>query len=355
MNRPLAALCIIAAVAACVVGGCDRAKPAPEQGSQAKAGPAAPGAGKSVPVFAVIPKQKDNPVFSYAKAGALAKGRELGVEILWDGPERNDEVKQAQLVETFIRRGVDGIAISCSNPDVLRKPIDKAVAKGIPVVTWDSDSPRSARAAFFGVNDYQAGRLIAQELAALLQGKGTVALMSGVQGAQNLTLRLKGAKDVFAEKHPGIQVVTTAYCDDDVPKSVQLISSVMKEHPDLGGWGMVGGWALFARNGLNAVDPAKTKVVSVDPLPECWPWIEKGKAQVMIGQKVFDWGGRSVELLHKLHLGQPLAEADEKGFVDSGVDIVVLDKTKMSDPSRYISLAEYKQMFKAKQAAATAK
>ncbi len=327
-------------------------KPAPPSGENKKAAAAPEQPAKPQIVFAVIPKQKDNPVFSYAKAGAMAKAKELGVQVIWDAPERNDEIKQAQIVETFIRQGVDGIAISCSNPDVLRKPIDKAAAKGIPVVTWDSDSPKSKRQAFFGVNDYKAGQIIAEELGALLNGKGKIAIMSGVQGAQNLTLRVQGVLDVIKKKYPGMKVVATVYCDDDVPKSVQLVKSVMNEHPDLAGWGMVGGWPLFAKNGLDAITPGKTKVVSVDPLPECWHWIEDGYAQVMIGQKVFDWGAKSVELLYKLHKGEPLKEADKNGFVDSGVDLVVLDKTKFKHPERYMSLAEYKAMFKARQAAA---
>ena len=326
--------------------GCERVeRPEPQAGSGSTPAPG------QKPIFAVIPKQKDNPVFSYAKAGAMAKAKELGVEVIWDAPERNDEIKQAQIVQTFVRQGVDGIAVSCSNPDVLKMPIDAAVDKGIPVVTWDSDSPNSKRVAFFGVDDYQAGRIIAEELGALLDGKGTIAIMTGVQGAQNLTLRVQGIKDVIQEKYPGLQIVSTAYCDDDVPRSVQLVKSVMSQHPDLGGWGMVGGWPLFAKNGLDAITPGKTQVVSVDPLPECWHWIERGYAQVMVGQKVFDWGGKSVELLHKLHRGEKLAEADDKGFVDSGVDLVVLDKSKVKDASRYQSLAEYKSMFEARQAA----
>ena len=340
---PRQRIAIVLAAAAAIAAGCQKAdQPAAGGKTQAKA----------KAVFAVIPKQKDNPVFSYARAGAMAKAKELGVEVIWDAPERNDEVKQAQILETFVRQGLDGIAVSCSNPHVLKKAIDKAADAGIPVVTWDSDSPESKRSAFFGVNDYECGRIIGEELGQQIGGKGKVALMSGVQGAQNLTTRLKGCTDVFKAKYPDIKVVTTAYCDDDVPKSVLLITSVMAEHPDLAGWGMVGGWPLFAKNGLNAITPGKTKVVSVDPLPECWPWIEKGYAQVMIGQKVFDWGGKSVELLNKLHKGEKLAEADAKGFVDSGVDIVVLDKTKVKDPSRYISLADYKAMFTQRQAAA---
>lgn len=304
------------------------------------------------PVFAVIPKQLDNPVFNYAKAGAMAKEKELGVEVKWNAPVRNDEVKQAQIVETFIRMGVDGIGISCSNPDVLARPIDEAARVGIPVVTWDSDSPNSKRKFFFGIDDREAGEVIGEELGKLVDGKGKVALLSGVQGAQNLTTRLEGVKGVLSKKCPDVEVVTTVYCDDDVPKSVTLVESVMASHPDLAGWGMVGGWPLFAKNGLNALTPGRTKVVAVDPLPDVWHWIENDYAQVVIGQKVFDWGGRTVELLLKLHRGEEVPEADEKGFVNSGLDIVVLDKSRFSPQERYISLQEYKKMFEEKQKAA---
>ncbi len=296
--------------------------------------------------FAIIPKQLDNPVFNYAKMGALGAAAKLGnVEIYWNAPETNDEAKQAQIFETYVRQKVDGIAVSCVNAEIMRRVIDKAVEQGIPVVTWDSDSPNSKRQAFYGMDDYEAGKTIGEELAKLIGGKGKVAILSGVQGAQNLTTRIQGVQDALKE-YPDIRVVTTVYCNDDATRAESLINSVMQQHPDLAGWAMVGGWALFTKTGLNGIKPGVTKVVSVDPLEgNPWMWIEKGYVQVCIGQKVFDWGAKSVEMLYNLAQGRGIPQADEKGFVNSGLDIVVLDKTKFADPSRYISLEDYKKMF----------
>lgn len=296
--------------------------------------------------FAIIPKQLDNPVFNYAKLGALGAANKLGnVTIYWDAPQTNDETKQAQIFETYVRQKVDGIAVSCVNAEIMRRVIDKAVEQGIPVVTWDSDSPNSKRQAFYGMNDYEAGKALGEELALLLNGKGKVAILSGVQGAQNLTSRIQGVMDVL-NTYPNIRVTTTVYCNDDATRAESLINSVMRQHPDLAGWAMVGGWALFTKTGLSGIKPGVTKVVAVDPLEGYpWMWIEKGYVQVCIGQKVFDWGAKSVEMLYHLAQGRGIPQADEKGFVNSGLDIVVLDKSRFTDPSRYISLEDYKKMF----------
>jgi len=300
------------------------------------------------PRFVVMPKQLDNPVFNYARIGAMEKARELGVELIWSAPVSNDEAKQAELLRSFIAQKVDGIAVSCTNPEILSGPINDAVAAGIPVTTWDSDSPNSKRKAFFGLDDYKAGEIIARELGELIGGRGKVAVLSGVPDATNLVSRVKGVSDSMARHSPGVKLLPTVFCHDDVDKAVQAVESTMRSNPDLAGWAMVGGWPLFSASGLNSVDPAKTKVVAVDPLKEVWPWIEQGKLQVGVGQKVFDWGAKSVELLWRLHRGEPIPELKNGWFVDSGVDLVVLDPKKFAHPERYISLADYKKMFESR-------
>ena len=92
--------------------------------------------------FAVIPKSLDLPVFNYAKIGAEREAKALGgIEVIWRGPENADQLRQKEILESFITQHVDGIAISCLNGDFLTETIDKAVDAGIPVVTWDSDAP----------------------------------------------------------------------------------------------------------------------------------------------------------------------------------------------------------------------
>lgn len=330
--------------------GC--APPPPEDAGDAN-GPApevvegAPAPDRALTI-AVIPKQLDNPVFGYAQQGARRAAQELGLTLEWNAPARNDEAKQVDIFNTFVEQKVDGIAVSCINPEIMGRAIDDAIAAGIHVVTFDSDAPQSKRDAFYGIDDRATGKLLGEELAALLPDGGKVAILSGVQGAQNLADRCAGALEALTT-NPKLTVVDTYYCNDDLAKSVQIVTDVMAQHPDLAGWLMVGGWPLFTNDGLGAITPGQTKVVAVDPLPDAQHWIADGYVQVCVGQKVFGWGEESVKLLHTLCTGGTL-ETREGGFVDSGVDIVVKDKTgRYADP-KYTALDEYAKQFEATEA-----
>src|SRR6476646_6785505 len=83
---------------------------------------------------ALIPKSLDIPVFNYANAGAQRTGKELGVDVIYRGPDTADPLKQKEVLESFITQKVDGIAISVTNAEFLKSTIDKAVDAGIPVV-----------------------------------------------------------------------------------------------------------------------------------------------------------------------------------------------------------------------------
>jgi len=266
--------------------------------------------------FAVMPKSLDLPVFNYAKVGAEREAASLGnVEVIWRAPETADQLRQKEILESFITQKVDGIAISCTNGDFLTDTINRAVDAGIPVVTWDADAPRSKRAAFYGVDDVAAGRIMGEQAATLLGGKGTVALITSI-GAVNLLRRLDGVKESLA-KHPGIRIVEEYDIKEDAVRCAEIIAAGTNRYPDLGAWISVGGWPVFTRNALAAV-PATTKVISFDTIPPAPDLLKAGKVQVLLGQKYFGWGSEPVRMLADIKAGRPPASA----IVDSGVDVV---------------------------------
>lgn len=266
--------------------------------------------------FALIPKSLDIPVFNYANQGAQRVANDLGVEVIYRGPERADELKQKEVLESFITQKVDGIAISVLNADFLKSTIDKAVDAGIPVVTWDSDAPTSKRLAFYGVDDFRAGQIMGEEVGKLLDGKGTVAFITSL-GATNLQLRLDGAMDAL-KKYPGIKVVDTFDIKEDSIRCTELIATGTNRYPDLGAWISVGGWPVFTQAALAPVDPAKTKFVTFDTVEAAPALIRAGKVQVAIGQKYFGWGSESITLLNDIVHGK----MPPQKVIDSGVDIV---------------------------------
>ena len=270
--------------------------------------------------FAFIPKAVHIPVFNYARIGAERAAKQMGgVEIIWRGPESTDEIRQKELLESFIAQHVDGIAISCLNGDLLTDAIDRAVDAGIPVVTWDSDAPRSKRQAFYGVNDVEAGRALGDGLAKLLHNRGRVAIITSL-GADNLQKRLDGAKDVL-KTYPDIQIVEVFDVRDDAVRVAEVIASAAQRYPDLDGWLSVGGWPVFVRNALDPVDSARTKVVAFDTIPPAPDLLRAGKVQLLVGQKYFGWGEESVKLLKRIIGG----ERPTQPYQYSGMDVVTRD------------------------------
>ena len=271
--------------------------------------------------FALIPKALDIPVFNYANKGAQRTAAELGnVEVSYYGPANADPLKQKEILESFISQKVDGIAISVLDADFLTSTIDKAVEAGIPVVTWDSDAPKSKRVAFYGVDDYKSGQIMGERAAELLNGKGTVAFLTSL-GANNLMRRMDGAKDALA-KYPGIKIVETFDIKEDSVRCAELIATGTNRYPDLGAWISVGGWPVFTANALAPVDPARTKFISFDTNPPAPDLLKAGKVQVLLGQKYFGWGSEPIKILVDLIRNgrQPATP-----IIDSGVDVVTID------------------------------
>jgi ribose transport system substrate-binding protein len=269
--------------------------------------------------FAVIPKALDLPVFDYARIGAERAAKALGnVEVIWRGPETGDQLKQKEILESFITQRVDGIAISCLNGDFLAETINKAMDAGIPVVTWDADAPTSKRIAFYGVDDKAGGRILGEEAAKQLNGKGTVALMTTF-GATNLQRRLDGVLEVLA-KYPDIKVIETFDVKEDTVKAAELIATGSNRYPNLGAWISVGGWPVFTRNALTPV-PKTTKVFAFDTIQPAPTLLKEGKVQILIGQKYFGWGEEPVKMLAGIKAGRMPTQT----IVDSGVDIVRAD------------------------------
>src|SRR5262249_3684562 len=107
--------------------------------------PARPGASSRRIVVAMMPKAKGDPYFVSCRAGAEEAARALGVDLIWDGPTSLDAAKQNELVEDWITRKVDVIAVAVENRAGISTVLRKARRNGIRVLTWDADAEPDAR------------------------------------------------------------------------------------------------------------------------------------------------------------------------------------------------------------------
>jgi ribose transport system substrate-binding protein len=250
----------------------------------------------------VVAKSQSNPVFQAAHQGARDAARELGdkygvdVTVNIQTPPNEDAQKQADAIEQLARQGADGIAVSCSDANACTPAIDKAVQAGAVVITFDSDAPRSKRLAYYGTDDKTCGERVMDELAKVMGGKGTVAILAGNQAAPNLRTRAQAVKDTAAGKYPDIKIIDTYYHQETPEQAAAEVQRQQTAHPEINGWAMIGGWPLFTRDALKW-EPGTVKVVSVDALPAQLSYLEDGHVQVLLAQDCYGWGYKSVQML----------------------------------------------------------
>lgn len=159
--------------------------------------------------IAVIPKGTTHSFWKSVEAGAKKAGAELGVEILWKGPlKEDDRAQQIGVVQQFVGSGVSAIVLAPLDDMALRTPVRSAAERGIPVVIFDSGLKGEAGrdfVSFVATNNQTGGRLGGEELARLLGGQGKVVLLRCVEGSDSTSQREAGFLEVM-KQHPGITI-----------------------------------------------------------------------------------------------------------------------------------------------------
>jgi rhamnose transport system permease protein len=208
----------------------------PGAGSPAAAGPgAAPGEpGGRRPVVAMMPKAKGDPYFISCRAGAEEAAKELGVELIWDGPTGLDAARQNELVENWITRKVDVIAVAVENRGGISSVLRKARERGIKVVTWDADAEPDARDYFVNQATPEGiANTLTDEAARLLDGAGEFAIITGALSAANQNEWIAFIKKRLADKHPNLKLATIRPSDDDRDKAFGETQTIMRVYPNV--------------------------------------------------------------------------------------------------------------------------
>ena len=266
------------------------------------------GAKKEI-VIAVVPQDLVNPVFLPAKVAAEQVGKELGIKVEWLATVRHEASEQVGLIEGLIERKVDGIALSCVTPEALEAVLKRAIAAGIRVCTFDSDSPESGRSFYAGTANYQAGTVCGEEMIKLYKNinlpQVRVAQLEGIVGA----FEMEGRKNGFADavKGTNIRVIYSGPCDDDIDKSVEIIESYTRAHGnEFEAWYFAGGWpyvvnpdAMPVVNAWRASSP-NHKIVTMDVFPSSMEFFDRDLLDVAVGQNYGGMGEMSIRGLYTL-------------------------------------------------------
>ncbi len=159
--------------------------------------------------LAVIPMGTTHEFWKAIHAGALTAAAELGVEIIWKGPlKEDDRNEQIQIVETLTNAGVDALVLTPMDDRALVRPVVEAKKLGVPTVIFNSALQGGHHVAFIATDNYQGGVLAADHIGSLMKGQGRLILIRLKEGVEGTTKREEGFLQTIRSKFPGIQILS---------------------------------------------------------------------------------------------------------------------------------------------------
>jgi ribose transport system substrate-binding protein len=191
---------------------------------------------KQTDAIAVIPKGTTHEFWKSVHAGAEKAAEELGTQIIWKGPLREDDREdQIKVVESFINLRVKGILLAPLDDTALQPVVTDATRSKIPVVVFDSDLKGEDWVSFVATDNYKGGTLAGAHLGKLLGGKGSVLMLRYAEGSASTAAREKGFLDAIA-KFPEIKVVSSnQYGGATTETAFKASENLLTAHKDAAG------------------------------------------------------------------------------------------------------------------------
>lgn len=212
-----------------ILGGC---------GKLGEGGGAA--AGTRAVTVAMMPKLVPIPYFKACEKGALQAAAELGpdkVRFIYDGPATDSDEKQQQILDTWIAKKYEVIAVAPVNPESVSHRLKKALDRGLHVVTYDADAAqKDARELFVNQATYDGiASALVDVMADGIGGAGNVVIISGSRSAANQREWITRMLPYMAENYPDMKMVEEFYPGEDHAEAVKAAQRALAKYPDLKG------------------------------------------------------------------------------------------------------------------------
>jgi ribose transport system substrate-binding protein len=280
-------------------------------------------AGDSKMRIAVIPKGTTHVFWKSVEAGAQAAGKELGVEIIWKGPvKENDRALQISIVEQFVNEGVSGIVLAPLDFDALARPVATAREKRIPVVIFDSalrGEPGKDFVSFVATNNRKGGSIGGEHLAKLLGGRGKVVLLRNMVGSASTMEREEGFLETIAKSKDIQVIVSNRYAGPTAGEAKTASMNLVDKLREADGIfcsnesATLGMLLALRQNNLTG----KVKFVGFDASPALVEALEKGEIKALVAQNPARMGYEGVKIVVAHIKGAKVLPT-----VDTGVELI---------------------------------
>jgi len=269
--------------------------------------------------IAVIPKGTTHEFWKAIQAGAIKASRELGVEVFWKGPQKEDDrAQQITVVEDFISRRVDGIVLAPLDDRALVRPVAEAMKEGIPVVIIDSNLQGDNYISFVATDNYKGGVMAAHRLAEILGGRGKIFLIRYLEGSASTTFREQGFLETITREYPEIELlVKDQYAGTTTESAYQLTENLLSRYPQVEGIftpnesSTFGALRALQQHGL----AGKVKLVGFDSSAKLIQALAKNEIHGLVLQDPMKMGYLGVKMVVDFLEGRPVEKRIDTGVV----------------------------------------
>jgi ABC-type sugar transport system substrate-binding protein len=345
MLRQALTLCLTIVLAVALFAGCTTKTP--EEGAATTGTPSQPPVGAPQPEdllktgpgikVAMIPKIKGIDYFNATQQGAEEAAKALGVELVFDGPMESSVDKQIELIDSFITRKFDVIAVSPNDPDAIAPVLKRARDQGVHVITWDADAnaETSGREYFIDqASPESVGRTLVDVMAKEAGEDAQTVIVTGTLTAANQNEWIKWMKQQIKDKYPKMKILATKASEEDQQLARQVTQDVLTAYDELDGIFAITSVAFpGSATALEKSDrKGKVALTGLSSPKTMRKWVDNGTVKTVVLWNPVDLGYLTIYAAQALCDGtlKPGATSLDAGRL--GGKQVVNDRVVLGDP-----------------------
>lgn len=279
---------------------------------------------------AVITKGSDSDFWNDVKNGAFSAATEYNIDITFEGPDSEEDYEsQNKMIENAVSKNVGAIVLSAIDYEKNAPAVQKAIDKGIKVITVDSDVDADGKELFIGTDNVSAGKKAAEQAIELCKNKKfvNIGIVNYGENTENGKQRLQGFTD-YIEKVKNAKIVASVNVVSNAESATSGAKQLIEENKGINvligfnEWSTLGvGCAIKELNLKNEVFG-----IGFDSNVNCVGMLETGEIDTLIVQNPFSMGYLSVSKAAELLLGN----AKTDGVIET--DTYVVNRKNMFSP-----------------------
>jgi ribose transport system substrate-binding protein len=252
---------------------------------------------------------KSDDFYVTMECGAEAEAKALGVNLTVTGPADFSASEQAPILNAVEVSKPDALIVAPTDSSALNPELSRIAGEGVKLVFVDTTtSDPSIAVSHITSNNVEGGQIAADNLAAAIGDKGTVAVIDVNPGISTTDARIQGFDQEMKAKYPNITVLSTQYDNDSTSTAATQVAGDITAHPNLSG--------VFATNVLSAEGAAtgvqhagragKVKVATFDADPQQMAALKSNVIQLAVAQSPYLEGQDGVEQAVNALTGKPV-------------------------------------------------